>query len=65
MKHNIKKEKKYTIHHYKSDKYKSIYLSISFRKPIKKEEITKYNILFNVLFSGCKKNNKNRNMRFI
>ena len=55
MKHNIKKEKNYTIHHYKSDKYKSIYLSISFRKPIKKEEITKYNILFNVLFSGCKK----------
>ena len=55
MKINKKEYDSYTIHHYKSNKYKTIYIKVIFRKPIKKEEITKTNLLFAVLGSGTNK----------
>ena len=54
MRHNIKDCGNYKIHHYKNTKYKIIEVRLIFRKPIKKEEITKTNLLFDVLFSGTK-----------
>ena len=54
MKHNIKDNGIYKIHHYKTTNYKTVEIRLIFRKPIKKEDITKTNLLFDVLFSGTK-----------
>lgn len=60
MKTTYDEKRGYRIHLYKTDKFKQTTIKISLKEPIKKENITKRSLLYNVLFSSSKKYNSER-----
>lgn len=52
----------YNLHTIKTDRFKTIHISINFRRPVKKEEITIRKLLFALLCYSNKKYNTNRLM---
>ena len=50
----------YNLHFIKTDKFKTTTISVNFREPIKKEDITKRKLLFQMLTSSTKKYNTSR-----
>lgn len=52
----------YNLHLIKTDKFKTIFFKLVFRNEIRKEEITKRNVLFNILSTSSKKYNTKRLM---
>lgn len=50
----------YRLHFHNIDKFKSTLIKIKIKEPIKKENITKRNLLFDILFAGSKEYNSER-----
>ena len=60
MKYTRKDFGSYKLHLINTDKFKTVMIRVSFRSPIKKEEITIRNILTNMLMHSSKKYNTKR-----
>lgn len=62
MEYKIHDCKSYKIHTIKTDKFKNCSMEIMFRKKLIKEDITKYNVLVDMLTHSSKKYSKRRNV---
>ena len=60
MKYTKKDLGSYNLHLIKTDKFKTVTVKVMFQSPIVKEEITKRNILSDILLQSSKKYPSNR-----
>ncbi len=62
MKYQKIQKKNYNLHVIETDKYKTVFLKVSFRRELEKDEIAMRNMLINVLFESTEKYHTKRLM---